>query len=787
MELVAPHSLDVSPDGKRVAFCVTSADFQDSRWISRLWLAEIDGEPARQICYSDEGESEPRWSPDGKYLAFLSARADLSQPPPADEDSEEPSEQIWLLPTNGGEAFCLTHAPDGVQTYRWAPDSKALIYLANEDRHAAIRYTESDRRRKRDDAVSLHKEIRRRELWEVGVEDRRCVPISAPDKGLHDFDLSPCGKFAVLMSNGSGEPNDYNLLDLHILNFETGDLRKLVDRPGAKVEPTWSPDGKSIAFLAPLDQAVSFSQECVWTVDIDGSNLRNLFENVPYDAHSVTWDKGGSGVYAGLSHSVHGPVTYVTKDEFLVIEATSEWLCDKPVPCPTGGFVVCAESAEHPYELYYVDASGSPKRLTELNTGWRERHRVPRTEIIHWQSDGMDIEGLLFHPDTASEDPLQTIVLAHGGPKAHACVGYSDYDMPLALAADGYLVFQPNYRGSEGYGNEFALASRGDLGGGDFRDVISGLDMLIERGLADANRLAIVGASYGGYLASWAAAQTDRFKTAISKFGMFDLAADFGASELWRWEVEYLQGYYWENRDLYARLSPASYVDRITAPILLIHGEGDDTTPFSNSRQLYNALKAMGRRVELVAYPREGHGIGEPLHRIDEARRCIAWLNEHVLGHAGTTKQMGVMAEHEGFEYQIVRCQDADGLNLPPNAPRVIELEWIVASQGPMSEGWSLRLDSISLIDSAGRRKAPIGIILDGPGGKCLVTGKSLAFHMEPNADTGRLGTGAVIAYEATDAGGDFQITIADLPPIQVNIPPAEVEPDGKREQRAKA
>ena len=767
----APH---ISPDGKRVVFVVSEADFEESRVVSRLWMADIPDGSARQITFSYEGERSPRWSPDSKWIAFLSNRPDMTEPlPPPDEDEEDSQkEQVWVMRADGGEAQRLTKTKEGVIGFRWLPDSSALLFLAPEARPEPFQAVKDDDRKRKIDPVVEHKEKLRRQFWEVDLDEKEPVLLYTGDFGLAEFDIAPDGKQLVFNSNGTGEANDYYQYDLFILNLESGDARKLLDRPGGKFHPCWSPDGDRIAYLSNLDPHLSYSQECVWEVPAEGGTPLNLFASSPYDAHELLWPRGSDRPIAIVADRTDTRLCRVEQSIVRPLTALPGEISAVDSLDGAGSVIVFEDQTSLP-ELGYLDPAGELRPLTELNKQFVERFEAPRQELVTWRGkDGLEIEGILIYP---SQDPkpdtrYPLIVQVHGGPKGHCTRTLRSYYMHPVWAAEGYLVFRPNFRGSEGYGNEFAIANRRDLGGGDFQDIMTGIDMLIGRGLADPERIGIMGGSYGGYMTNWAISQTDRFKAAISGFGVFNLITDYSNSEIARWDPDYMGAYYWEDPEIYRKCSPATYVDKIGTPVLITHGADDNNTFIANSREMYRALKDRGVTVEFVHYPREGHGLREPNHRLDEMRRCLAWFDKYLRGDGRTQAvyRIGDKVEHEGYELVVSRAEDAEYLNWDEDSGRLLEIAVSIASKDPVDSGYELPIAGVRLIavDPLPLR----GIPVETGGGKTLVEGENLAILAEPDRDTGRVRFGVAAAYEIPHEGGIFTLTVGDFPAVTIDI-----------------
>lgn len=825
LEMKVPHSPNVSPDGTRVVFCANEADFEESRWISRLWLAEILEGNARRITHSYEGERSPKWSPDGKWIAFLSARPDMTEPPPEQEDEEDlHKEQIWILPAGGGEADRLAKVKEGVRGFEWAPDSQTIIYLAPEARPQPIQSVRDAERKRKVDPVIEHKEKLRHQFWEVDLQEKKPNLLYTGDYGVAEFDISPDGKRVVFNSNQTGEPNDYYQFDLSVLDLESeSDPVRLVERAGGKFQPQWSPDGSQIAFIANLDPNLSYSQECVWQVSAEGGEACNLFKGLPYDVHTIQWSRDGR-LLALAADGTNGRLVVVTDDGVSGVMPGADVIdCTDFHTGPSGALAVVMEDDRNPPELYSVNVDGSRTALTELNKDFVERYELPRQEVIRWQSpDGTEIEGVLTYPcsppnlpktggtignsgahrsdksgssdvsvmsdpanrvarqpagSAAGGSPTDTesgsaplVVQVHGGPKGRSTNSLRSYCMHPVWAAEGYLVLRPNFRGSEGYGNDFAIANRRDLGGGDFRDVMAGVDYLVERGLADPNRMGIMGGSYGGYMTNWAISQTNRFAAAVSMFGIFHLITDYSNSEISRWDADYMGAYYWEDPEIYRRCSPATYLASVKTPVLIIHGESDSNTFIANSREMYQALRQRGVTLEFVHYPREPHGLREPNHKMDEMRRALAWMDRYLNGGAQRIRRVEEKLEHDGYEFVVSRAEDAEYAGWHEEWGRLMELAFSVASKDPVDSAWQFRLDEVRLVDSGGSDCELKGVPVDAGGARTLVTGEGLVVDVHPDPDTGRLSLGLAAAFLIPKEGGLFTLHVADFPAVTVSV-----------------
>lgn len=869
----------IHPDGQRIAFVVEEADFDDSRMVSHLWLTErlaeegreiIQGseereeereasevpaagfsppkiggrggahaerehaqgegdtgegeaeeEPSdltRQLTYSHDGESMPRWSPDGRYLAFLSERVDTTE---AEDEDEEPKPQVWILPIDGGEARKITATKEGVIDYAWTPDSSALIYLAPEPRPKPIeslRKEERDRR-KIDPTVEQGDRLRR-QFWSIEIEAGKPKLLYTGDHGIEEFVLAPDGERLCYATNYSGDWNDYHQVDLWILSLgdasppaspSPSDPRqtfKLVERAGGKTHPRWSPDGKQIAFLSWLDPQLSYSRQCVFVVDAPSTpsaaqEPRLMAADYDYDLTDLEWSVHDGCLYAVATIRTGSEIVRIQegrverlRETIRVTEGTTERLEDSGAAYrqdigvdPAGTALVYVREMEAAFpEIWLRDEQGEIHALTKLNADISTRYLLPRQETVQWNgADGLSIEGVLTYPLYYEEGVRYPLVVQiHGGPKSHAVNTLQNYCMAPVWSAEGYAVLQPNYRGSEGYGNAFAVANRRDLGGGDFADIMAGVDWCIAQGIADPERLGVMGGSYGGFLTNWAIGHTDRFAAAISMFGIFHLQTDYSNSELSRWDNEYLSAYYWEDPDIYHRLSPGSYVANIHTPTLILHGDEDNNTFISNSKELYQALRHRGVTTEFVHYPREGHGLNEPNHRLDEIRRCLAWMDRYVR-HKGAQLalyRVGDKVPHANgrLELCVVSAEITDFAGRQNHEESaLLEIVATIYNLDPrqVTDPITLLLSDIRLeaTEPGATPLTPVGIPLDLHGVKVLVEGENMRITQHPSADTGQLGFAFGVVFR-TPKTGDCQLRIADFPVVSVHWTADEEHPD---------
>lgn len=598
--------LHFSPDGEQLAFVVTEPVKGATR-ARHIWLLNVRTKDLRQFTNSSKPEDSPRWSPDGKQLAFLSNR--------------DESRQIYLISLAGGEAKRLVETKQEVESFAWSPDGKQIAFQGPETKTDAEEKKEKDK----DDARVVDRDDKLTRLWLLDVESKKIRQLTAGKWRVDESQWLSDGSGLIVSATDRPESDD-ETNRIYSISAADGKMTELLAPRGPFGRLRVSPDGKSVAYVgSQVDGPVSHD---LFVLSLANKENRNLTAtSLDRPINSYVWTSG-SEVLATVQNGF--------KTNFVSIATTGTVKPAGIFPVNPRAFdlsgsskrAFVANSAKEVEELWLQDGDAPAQRISEFNNNWRQ-FRLAELEPIHYKSfDGLEIEAALLKPhgyQTGTRVPL--VVLVHGGPTGAWSDSIESWGQ--LLAEHGFAVFYPNIRGSTGYGQRFIEMNRNDWGGGDFRDVMAGVDYLIKQNIADPDRLGIGGWSYGGYMSEWAITQTTRFKAAVTGAGLSNLASEFGTEfgssyDKWFFGVPY------ENLDGFMKSSPVKYLKNVRTPTLILQGDADTTDPIGQSQELYRGLKYYGVEAEFVVYPREGHGLREEKHLLDRLNRIVAWYEKHL-------------------------------------------------------------------------------------------------------------------------------------------------------------
>ena len=600
--------LHLSPDGHHIAMTVTEPIKGESR-NSDIWIYDTKSRRLQRFTTSEKSDRHPRWSSDGDTLAFLSGRKEKTQ--------------VYLISLLGGEAEALTESKTSIQSFEWSPNGKQIVYMASEPETEE----EEKKQKAKDDARVVDIDDKPARLWMMDVTSKDVRQLTKGEWRISSFCWTPDGEHLIVTATEQNRPE--LLTDrLYSLRISDGSLAEIAQPAQPFRDVKISPDGKTIAYLGTrLDGPTAPD---LYVLPVEGGEAKNLTQSsLDRSVSSYKWQKNGKIV-------AQAAVGFETLMYELDFEGHADRWKSYDVH-PSGSFVIgpdfvafVGQNTIQMPELWISKSPGQAEKVSDFNAEWDEIS-VLQPEIVTYESfDGNQIEAALLKPKGFQKGiRMPLIVLVHGGPAGRWSDRFDSWGQ--LLAQRGYAVLYPNIRGSVGYGHDFVTANRRDWGGGDFKDVMAGMDHMIEQGIADPDRLGIGGWSYGGYMAVWAVTQTDRFKASVSGAPMTDLASEYGTelAGINAYDTWYMGAPY-ENLKLFQERSPVTHVKNVKTPTLLLTGENDVIDPIGQCQQFYRGLRRYGVETEFVIYPREGHGIREEQHRIDLLNRIIAWFEKYV-------------------------------------------------------------------------------------------------------------------------------------------------------------
>lgn len=749
----------IAPGRDRILFVATEPDFEKSHVDTNLYLV-VEGAPAVRLTRSGARNDHPRFSPEGGLVAFLSDRG------------AEPKTQIWVLPPTG-EARRLTNAPRGVKTFVFAPDGRSIYYVADEEKPPVVKSHEDERKKLKLDAIAVEKDIPRKQIRRVTVESGKDELVFAGDPGIKQLAMDPEGRRLAFTSNKTGKVNDDKKTEIYVLDLESKGVARLTERGGEEESIAFSVDGRTIFFVAPLDPNITYSKRDLFSVSVSGGDPKDLTRD--WKGSVVSARPAGDGrsviVNAAVRTASILAAVPLAGGTPLPIADDDRVMGDFDVASDGRSIAWVEESAGAlPEVRSRLGFDRPPTRLTNLNEALVARS-WPRPELFVWNEvDGTTIEGVLVRP-IAAKGRVPTVLLVHGGPHGRVAMRLVNHYATL-LASEGYAVLMPNYRGSDGYGHEFAIANFKDLGGKDLSDCLTGVDALVAAGVADPERLAIMGGSYGGYMTNWAITQDARFKAAVSLYGIFSLITDYSNSEDPQWETGYLGGFYWTDFDAYWKRSAASAVANVKTPVLILHGQEDTNTFIANSKEMYNALSDLGKSVDFTIYPREGHGFVEPNHRIDEWDRIRRFLRRHLK--PGLAPEWGLgetvtLKDGRSVEVREVKLVTAYSGILPSGV--FLEATLVLGEDQLEFSRRRFRPAEEVVLTVDGTPLKPAGLVAGGTT-PYLVTGADLAIGVAPDGSA-RSARTVTLAFDVARSGRSFTLEVTGFPAIALSLPEA--------------
>lgn len=617
----------ISPEGTQVAFVVGDSFKLDTKWPrSTIHVVSAFGGDPKTLTAGPRSDSLPRWSPDGRSIAFLSDRL------------QEGQRQVFVISCDGGEATPLTNitgaipSPRGLNALQWSPDGRFLAFLREDPE------TEEEARKcaAKDDAIAFEQNPKYVRLWVVDFESDTLHCVSPDKLQIWEFGWHPASNaFAAVVSD---LPFEWAWYTNRLVRFPmNGTAETLWQSRRQTALPVWSPDGTQLAFISSNWSDRGCVAGDVFVVDAHGGTARNVSEEIVASLGWMHWSKDGRELLA-IGHDRGG--TGLRRIDVATGKRSQVWWRQASIAeahwprfstAHDGTLAIALEDANHPRDVWILreqNGSFAEKQLTHLHPEAKEIE-IGETAVHQWQgAEGWDMQGLLIKPVGYQPGRCYPLVVwVHGGPTGVSSSRYwAAFGWNQLLAAAGFAVFLPNYRGSVGWGLKFAESNIGDMGGRDFEDILRGIDSLVDSGIADPQRLGIAGWSYGGYMTAWAVSQSDRFRAAVMGAGISQWLSFHGRSSLADWDAIHYDESPYQRQGRFDRFSPLSYHENLKTPTLILHGQEDQDVPVEQAHLFYRVLRDKGVPTELIVYPREEHAIRERAHLLDMSQRVLAWF-----------------------------------------------------------------------------------------------------------------------------------------------------------------
>ena len=631
----------ISPDGRWIAYTVTTQDLEKDEASTRIWMVPADGGDAIPLSADGEDSSSPRWSPDGKYLGFLTSR-------------DKGKTQVWTLFRGGGEAVQQTDAVQNVDSFEWSPDGKRMVLVMKDPKPEELKAREAKEKGEAFEAKTPppwvvtrqqfkvdyvgYLDSRRTHLYVFDLATQKTMQITSGDFDDSEPAWSADGSRIAFVSNRTDDPDDNYNTDIWVVKADNDDrganLTRITTNSGPDAAPSWNADGKLIAHTsnAGTDNAL-YGTNHLAVSSSAGGDSKLLTADLDRMISSPQFSRRGDAIYFLLEDSGEQNLARVSPTGGGIDRLISG---PRAVIAfhqgPSSAIATLVSEPHFPAEVFLFD-NGKSERRSHVNDALLASLELGEVEEFRFASkDGTEIEAFVVKPpDFSSRRHYPGILRIHGGPQ-------SQYDFRFHFegqlyAANGYVVVMPNPRGSTGYGQDFCMAIWQAWGEPDYEDVMGSVDYIVEKGWADPDRLAVTGWSYGGMLTNHVITKTDRFEAAITGASSTLYVANFGHDMYQRWWTKEL-GLPWEpeSRQLYDKLSPFNKVENVVTPTLILGGKEDWNVPIINSEQLFLALKMLGVPTELVVYPDEFHGIDTPSHAKDLYERYLNWFGRYLKG-----------------------------------------------------------------------------------------------------------------------------------------------------------
>lgn len=619
LDMVRVGGATISPDGSWVLFSKSELNWEENERETTWWRVSAEGgEPYRYI--GEEGGGNFQFSPDGSKLAFTRSVDDESQ--------------LFLLPTTGGEAVQLSEHETSIGSYAWSEDGSTIFFVATEPR------TEEEEKAREAgyDAIFVDEGPNGQQggnwnnLWLIEVESGEEGRLTDSDHRIGSFSVAPNADRIVFTSRSENRRNQQNLTEIRLLEIETGAIRQLTDNNAPEGRLSWAPDGRLFAYTARTDGEWELLLDKIWVMDHETGVQRIVSGAFDGNVGNFVWTPDASAILFSGLHGTNNNLYRIDLGSGAVEQVTSTVgsLAPSSFSRDRMRMAYVLQDFDTPADIWVglTDGTGTV-RLTDANPTIAEEIALGWGEVIRWESrDGTEIEGILMLPAEYQSGALPLLLHIHGGPAGVFRNSFSSSNH--VWAGLGYAQLFPNVRGSSGYDDDLLRGNLRDIGGGDYEDLMTGVDEVIARGIADPSKLGLRGWSYGGILGGWTVTQTDRFRGASVGAMVSDWTSEYGPGFNHDVRLWYIGGTPWDNADEWRERSALTHIANVTTPTLVLHGINDRTDTESQSMMFFQALKDQGKVTRYIRFPREPHGFREPRHQRTRDVEEIRWIQKYV-------------------------------------------------------------------------------------------------------------------------------------------------------------
>ncbi|MDO8679530.1 MAG: S9 family peptidase [Acidobacteriota bacterium] len=610
----------ISPDGRLAAYTVREANWDENAYETEIWIGDAQSGSSRQLTNARKSSSQPAWSRDGAWLAFVS-----------DRDGKR---QLYRIALVGGEAEKLTSTEEGVTSFAWSPSGAQIAFTMTDPISDAIK----EREQRWGEIKIEDQDQRYAHLHVFDLSTRTTRTLTKGSFVVGNFDWSPDGSYLAFDHRGTSDPSDSGTADISIINVATGERSVVVVQQGPDSSPRWSPDGGRIAFVSSMGKPFYYFQNSVIAIVTLGSPaVQSLTDTFDEDPNLLAWTQAGIAFTASQR----------TWSYLFTLDPATRKIDRRPArdESNSGGFAITSDGTTVAFlasgpsafpEIYIAPvATMAATKVTDSGeqvAAWPKHAR----EVVRWKSqDGAEIEGVLHKPaDFKAGRRYPLLVVIHGGPTGVSRpvpYGSSSYYPIDAFLAKGALVLEPNYRGSAGYGEKFRSLNVRNLGIGDAWDVLSGIDALIAQGLVDRDRVGSMGWSQGGYISAFLTTRhSERFKAISVGAGISDWMTYYVNTDIHPFTRQYLKATPWDDPKIYADTSPMTYIKQAKTPTLIQHGADDARVPIPNAFQLYQGLRDQNVPVQLSIFKGFGHGLTKPKANRAAMQQNLDWFTKYI-------------------------------------------------------------------------------------------------------------------------------------------------------------